>query len=37
MWELRVAGWFALVVYLVEPDGALVQQWLPAEMIRPVA
>jgi len=35
-WEQREAGWFAQVVYLVEDDGVLVQQWLAAEMLTPV-
>jgi len=31
------ASWKALVVYLVEADDTLVQQWLPADMLIPIA
>ncbi len=37
-WESRPGlGWFALVVYLVQEDDALVQQWVPASRLSPVA
>lgn len=34
-WEKRDNGWWAQVVYLVQDDAALVQQWLPAELLTP--
>jgi hypothetical protein len=35
-WEQRDDGWWALVSYLVEAEGALVQQWLHGELLSPV-
>ena len=32
-WDKRDGGWFAQVVYYVEADGVLVQQWLPADLL----
>lgn len=36
-WELRAAGWWGRAVHLVpEADGwAVVEEWLPAERLRP--
>lgn len=35
-WEQRDGHWFAQVVYLIREDGALVQQWLAAELLTKV-
>src|SRR5262245_61797017 len=32
-WEKRARAWFAQVIYLVEDEGVLVQQWLSAELL----
>jgi len=34
-WEKREDVWFALVVYFLEADRVLVQQWLPADVVTP--
>jgi hypothetical protein len=35
-WRQRDGAWFALVAYLIEADGVLVQQWLAAELLTKV-
>jgi hypothetical protein len=35
-WAKRDDGWWAMVSYVIEDDGALVQQWLRSELLRPV-
>lgn len=35
-WEKRDDVWWAQVVYLIESDGVLVQQWLRGELLTPV-
>lgn len=35
-WEKRDTTWFALVAYFLEPDHALVQQWLPSDYVSAV-
>lgn len=32
-WMRRDDGWWALVAYVIEDDGALVQQWLSARLL----
>ena len=32
-WQQRDGSWFALVAYLIEDDGVLVEQWLSAELL----
>jgi hypothetical protein len=36
-WERRGQRWFAQVAYVIEGDDALVLQWLPGELLTPVA
>jgi hypothetical protein len=35
-WARRDDGWWGLVTYVIEEDGALVQQWLPARLLTAV-
>lgn len=35
-WQQRDTRWWARVVFLVEADGLLVEQWLPADRIQPI-
>jgi hypothetical protein len=32
-WQQRDGAWFALVAYIIEADGVLVQQWVSAELL----
>ena len=34
-WSQRSDGWWALVAYVIEAAGAVVQQWLPAKLLTP--
>lgn len=34
-WSKRGERWFAQVAYVIEGDGALVQQWLAADLLTP--
>lgn len=35
-WAKRGEEWHGRVAYCVDSDGALVVQWLPADLLRPV-
>jgi hypothetical protein len=35
-WERRGDEWFAQVAYVLEDDGAMVVQWLAADLLAPV-
>lgn len=35
-WERRGSQWFGWAIWYSEPDGVVVQQWLPSASLRPV-
>ncbi|GAA3703389.1 hypothetical protein GCM10022399_19950 [Terrabacter ginsenosidimutans] len=35
-WQKRDDRWVALVSYVIEPEGVVVQQWLAPELLTPI-